>query len=748
MSESRVDVLVIGGGPAGLVTAAALAGRGLTVVLVGPDEAGGHHDVLVSGPALRGLRSLGVPLRDERLVDTVELRVGTGRSRSMDGAPAMAIARARLLALLNDHARRAGVSRLTGMVRTVKSVSGGYRATVAAPAVGAGAAEPDGAAVGGFSSAAVHVTPSAVTPDVVAPQPVGPPTVTSDGAGSTAIAPSAVERGGAPLGGVSSGAVRVGVVREGDGGGVVVYARHVVVATGADGAGFVGSGAAVGCGGAAHTAGTAWARRFGGVELRDRWTLSLLPPAEGERQAAPACVWAVPGDGTVTVGVARIGAAIEPGWIEEVLAGQPMLAGAEPVGPAVSGALNTGFTPERVRNARGLLVGDAAGLVNPFTGEGISHAVQSGLLAADAIAAHPADAAAAQRQYAARLAGTFIGYFETARHAARRYRLMWRILESGADNDHPFFAKARRAVLMPEGLAELTAAETLGLAEPDTLVMAPFLFACDEVAIATIRDEWPFLARLVISGEGLGHQRLRPGVLFYAGLLAGGSAPDLGLATPAAAMELAMLGALAFLSPVAGRSAGRGIDWALASTVLAGDFLLSQASRLIAESVPEASWSFADWLAELTSLRSARLDDERAEPAEAVFAALFEYPARIGAELGGGGPRVVAALRDFGWHCGRVFLHAEDVLALRNERTRLDTTLAAMVGSRLSGIPAGKDLTDPGFRAAALRHSVAAGEEAWRAAIDTLGDGPASPLLRGFADAVAAPVLRQVMASG
>jgi len=45
---------------------------------------------------------------------------------------------------------------------------------------------------------------------------------------------------------------------------------------------------------------------------------------------------------------------------------------------------NRGF--RRLNTARVCLVGDAAGLVDPFTGEGIYHAVRSGILAADLIA--------------------------------------------------------------------------------------------------------------------------------------------------------------------------------------------------------------------------------------------------------------------------------------------------------------------------------------------------------------------------
>ena len=44
-------------------------------------------------------------------------------------------------------------------------------------------------------------------------------------------------------------------------------------------------------------------------------------------------------------------------------------------------------------------------------------------------------------------------------------------------------------------------------------------------------------------------------------------------------------------------------------------------------------------------------------------------------------------MREFGRSCGRAFLHAEDLLALRGERTRLDTTRKGMVEVRISAVP-------------------------------------------------------------
>ncbi|MBO2466226.1 FAD-dependent monooxygenase, partial [Actinomadura violacea] len=468
-------------------------------------------------------------------------------------------------------------------------------------------------------------------------------------------------------------------------GGTEILARHAIVATGAGDAARGPSG------------GTVHALRVTGAALGAPASLTLPPPRTADPNEPPAAMWALAGAGdTATVLLLRVGAdglddAELDAELDAHLAADPRFAGASPAGPRVRGRVSVGFSPDAVAAAAGLPVGDAAGLVNPFTGEGLSNAVQSGLLAAEAVAAHRSDPDAAGRAYERRLRRSFVGYFETARHASRRHSLTRRVLDTAAEDDHPFFAKARRAVLLPEGLSDLAGADRLGLAGRDAAPMAPFLVACDEVAVATVRAEWPFLARIALAGDVRSRDRLRPAVPFYAALLAGGTPPAPARATTAAAVELATLGALAFLSTPPERPPERGIDWALTSTVLAGDFLMAQASRLVADSAPEASRSFADWLAELAELRAEQLAAATAADAAAlsarVFGALLEYPARIGAQFGGAAPPAVAALREYGHQCGRAFLHAEDVLALRGGRTRLDTTRAAMVAARLTAVP-------------------------------------------------------------
>jgi geranylgeranyl reductase family protein len=100
---------------------------------------------------------------------------------------------------------------------------------------------------------------------------------------------------------------------------------------------------------------------------------------------------------------------IMPAFLDH-LVGLGLLA-ARPAGPApprrLGGWLKMGMVGTTPASGRVLLVGDAAGLVNPLQGEGIAQAMTSGRAAAEAILNFPARAAA---QYQAGLAEAHLPY--------------------------------------------------------------------------------------------------------------------------------------------------------------------------------------------------------------------------------------------------------------------------------------------------------------------------------------------------
>lgn len=473
----------------------------------------------------------------------------------------------------------------------------------------------------------------------------------------------------------------------------------------------------------------------------------FVPPDATVLRSPALSIWAVPGpaEGTFTV---RVVASNYDGEdhddllaraVDALRAEAPGLGVLRPAGAVAAGVLDTGYSRPRIEDADGILVGDAAGLVNPFTGEGLSYALESGAFAAAAVLAHRDDPAAAQRAYVQKVDFLFAGNVEASRRAVRRDHLAWRFLSDAAESDHPFVAKGRRAILLPEGLQGITDTLIAPLAPQLQTLAGPFLVACDEVMVSTIRDDWPFLARMAVTGAG-SDERLRPALLMLGAMLAAGGELDVRLATLGGGLELAMMGALAFLGAAPDGKEQRGLDWAQVSVVVGGDFLLGQAARLIARFGPEVSRSFAEWLADLAALRAQRIAGRPGVPADATNAVLYEFPARLGAELAGADAATVETLRDFGAECGRAFLHVDEVLALTGRRTRLDTTLDFLAENRLAtdGIEPG-DAAGASEQVTAARAATVEAERRGSSGVAQLPESPGRELLEAFLAGVCGP---------
>jgi flavin-dependent dehydrogenase len=525
---------------------------------------------------------------------------------------------------------------------------------------------------------------------------------------------------------------------------IPLRARHLILGGGDRG---LGAPAAPGDDGARRAVAVA-ARCAGELSSGDTGMEMLFVPPDATALRMPALsVWAVPGpaEGTFTVRVAASNyegedhdSLLERG-LDALRAEAPGLGELRPIGKLVAGVLDTGYSRQRIEDADGILVGDAAGLVNPFTGEGFSYALESGALAAAAVLAHRDNPTAAQTAYARKVDFLFAGNLEASRRAVRRDHLAWRFLSDAAESEHPFLAKGRRAILLPEGLRGIT--DTL-MAQLDPHLQAlagPFLVACDEVMVSTIRDDWPFLARMAVTGVGT-DERLRPALLMLAAMLAAGGELDVRLATLGGGLELAMMGALAFLGAAPDVREQRGLDWGQVSIVVGGDFLLGQAARLIAKFGPEVSSSFAEWLADLAALRAQRIAGRPGVSADATSAALYEFPARLGAELAGADAATVETLRDFGAECGRAFLHVDEVLALTARRTRLDTTLDFLAVNRLATDGIGPtDAARTSEQVAAARAAAEEAEQQGRAGVMRLSESPGRELLEAFLAGVCRP---------
>ena len=205
----------------------------------------------------------------------------------------------------------------------------------------------------------------------------------------------------------SGGRVTGAVLRDGSGGTTTVEAGWVVGADGARSvvARRVGVEARVRfprrLGLVAHYAGADGPVTHGEMHAANGWYVGLAPTPRGELNVG----MALPIDG-VGPAAARF---------EEALRALPRvaarLAGARRVSP-IRGAAPIGHRVRRTAGPGWLLVGDAAGFVDPFTGEGIYRALRSSRAAADAILAgrgvEDAYLAARRRAFAAKSALSWV----------------------------------------------------------------------------------------------------------------------------------------------------------------------------------------------------------------------------------------------------------------------------------------------------------------------------------------------------
>jgi geranylgeranyl reductase family protein len=150
----------------------------------------------------------------------------------------------------------------------------------------------------------------------------------------------------------------------------------------------------------------------------------------------PAYAWSFPlGDGRANVGYGELisGGVTRAGLVEGL---QRLLPGVEPRGlRAHRLPLSTGRP--RLPDGRVLLTGDAAGLINPLTGEGIFYAALSGALAGAAAHLGP-DAGAAYRDALAARLGRTLRHLTAASQLSRLPRVMDAAVRAAAARQEVF----------------------------------------------------------------------------------------------------------------------------------------------------------------------------------------------------------------------------------------------------------------------------------------------------------------------
>lgn len=128
----------------------------------------------------------------------------------------------------------------------------------------------------------------------------------------------------------------------------------------------------------------------------DPWIESALDITDRQGNTLPGYGWVFPlGDGKVNVGIGLLSTfrdykSVNTSWLmEEWAHALPDFWGVDPASPEIApvgGRLPMGGSVQPKAGANWLVAGDAAGTVNPFNGEGIDYAYETGRAAADIIA--------------------------------------------------------------------------------------------------------------------------------------------------------------------------------------------------------------------------------------------------------------------------------------------------------------------------------------------------------------------------
>jgi menaquinone-9 beta-reductase len=308
-----------------------------------------------------------------------------------------------------------------------------------------------------------------------------------------------------------------------------------------------------------------------------------LPLVEGEaKRAIPGYGWVFP----LKNGFANIGVGYYPTrrqdrnlnlrqlftrFLEELVQSEPAMAGMEQVGKWIGGTLRSGMDPSCCFARNVLVVGDAAGLVDPFTGEGIDTALVSGQYAAEALdAALRRNKEDCLREYSDLLQRRYCSRFQLGDRFVKTYVFIWKLVQATVDQQGPLLNKVRQSLFSYSGSEQ---------APPTVLTSDLDRFrahvAAETKIIAT--GEFPVFSRLALCMQNRQYASFRQALMFWAFQIEEAQ-PDQPLITVSACLELAQLVHLIQTEVVSGP--GRN-HWANSFAIMCGNYLLTQAFSAI-----------------------------------------------------------------------------------------------------------------------------------------------------------------------
>jgi geranylgeranyl reductase family protein len=327
-----------------------------------------------------------------------------------------------------------------------------------------------------------------------------------------------------------------------------------------------------------------------------------------------------------------------------------------------------------------MLVGDAAGMISPFTGEGIGYAIETGMIASevyDQTIKRGELSFADLSSYGRKLQQKYQGYFETGRESNRRYHLTYQVLRDTFNNEQPLFEYVRQSTLFPEAIGESFVnrfTEDLSkFVTEDKPRLRTDMLSVSTKFIDIIGKEWPFMARFFST------EKMTPGLPFRPSLfvlLAGylfepnrKTLVNLGLC-----LELGVMAAMCHNSVEEDENGEGGkhrLNRGNMFSILLGDFLLGKSYEISAHLESNYSELIADALMRSSTgyIKSMKLAfntslsvEEYLESLYLKNAGLYELCFQLGAICSKGSVKSADVLSKFGKHFGAAYQIIDDNL--------------------------------------------------------------------------------------
>jgi len=375
------------------------------------------------------------------------------------------------------------------------------------------------------------------------------------------------------------------------------------------------------------------------------------------------------------------------------------------VGELKGARLNCGFDPARCWGPQALVIGDAAGLVDPFTGEGIDTALESAKCAADVLSSAlelRQPEAAPLGDYASLLVERFRDRFDVGRKAIKTYLFTWKLLDSTLEVRRPLF-RVLRETLLDYGTED----------EPPSCIecaqdwswltscgVRRFIQEVEGQVASTIRTEYAILAQ---AAPKLVDPRGRLARIILSLMTARLGLGDIVVASKVAtAIELGFLAQQVQLDieedpqPPRREADGNEPNWGNRFTVMVGAYLLAQSSRMFAaldsKCLVLASRTSAEacgaWLRERSYGRGRCSEEAYLQILPLKAGGFFALESRLSGSLNGLSEMWIRALESCATHLG-VALHLRHEVEqfVQDDAKRKDHPIVRLLESGSFSLP-------------------------------------------------------------